>query len=141
MRRQSRKGSDPEIVRAIQKAAEAECQGKPKQWFLLQENSRGGLNLGIGMFDPGICRVANMFYFGEPSEIVVSNARLIVEAVNACFSVNPRNPRAAAQAYESIVQACQNVVALEMSDARHNPVVREVIELVSRALDQARRDT
>jgi hypothetical protein len=124
----------------LQAALEAERQGKPKRWFILSENPRSGLKLGIGMFNPGISRIADLFYFGEPSEAIRDTARLIVEAVNACFAVNPKHPRSAAQGYTAIVAACQSVVALEMSDARHDPVVREVIKLVSSALEQARRE-
>ena len=69
-----------------------------------------------------------------------ANAALIIAAVNQCFAVNPKHPLSVARAYGNIVTACQNVVALEMSDAGRDPVVHEVINLVSNALEQARRE-
>lgn len=132
--------ADQEAAAQMAQALEAERQGLPKRWFVIRENPRGGLKLGIGMFNPGICRVADMFYFGEPSAIIVSNAYLIAEAVSACVSVNPKHPRAAAAAYPSIIRACQNVLALELADARHDPLVREVIRLVRSSFDEARRE-
>ena len=133
--------ADRVFAEAIGWALDAEFKGEPKQWFLLKDDSCRGVKLGIGMFNPGICRIADLFYLGEPSEAILVNAQLIVEAVNACFRVNSRNPRFAAAGYDSVVRACQNVVALEMSDAWHEPVVRQVIEIVSNALDQARRSS
>lgn len=39
------------------------------------------------------------------------NGKLIVAAVNACFSVNPDNPQAVAEALADLVKAARNVYA------------------------------
>lgn len=66
--------ADRVIAEAIGRALDAEFKGEPKQWFLLKDYPTRGIKLGIWMFNPGICRIADLFYIGEPSEAILGNA-------------------------------------------------------------------
>jgi hypothetical protein len=101
---------DAQILASIAAAHKAELAGEPKRWFLLSENRRGGLKLGIGMFNPGISRIADMFYVGEVTPITWEHAWLIIDAVNASFAVNRQKPAVAAELYPRFVRVVKALV-------------------------------
>ena len=108
--RNNHQKSDKALVEAMGRALDAEFRGEPKQWFVQPENPRSRLKLRIGMFNPGLCTVAEMFYHGEPSESIRSKANLIVAAVNSAYAVNSHDPFTAAQFYPRFVTVIRRLV-------------------------------
>ena len=68
--------------------------------------------------DDGI--VANCFCTWREYEESEANANLIVEAVNACASVNPDNPMAVAQSITDLYEALKTLV-LVCRDVSYTP--------------------